>query len=182
MHALDLGIGDGCHLDDDILERLAACGTRERIAGRGDLVVVAVMQLEALAVFTDRPAEPGRVDTMHRAGCRVRPDGLAAAFDEDHPFGRARDDLPQLVAIGGGRQTALFHRGPRIARGAESIKTTTCGGIPYESNAPARLVHLHRDDVARGIQTRIPEQAGIDGSVPLRCPINIRDRAHLPAA
>ena len=94
-------IADATHLDHHLAERLSCKQALHRVVAVGQPVLVAVRQLEPLAVLGHRRAE--LLDAGHpvkgQGRCVGPGDGLVG-IDEDHPVVQRSDDLLQLRPVG----------------------------------------------------------------------------------
>jgi hypothetical protein len=100
MHPLRLVAARRRHLDDDVVEGFARDDALDRVAAVLERMVVAIGELEILAVLLDVGAKRlEAVDAVHRERGLVRPGQRLVRLDEDDPVGEASDDELQLRTI-----------------------------------------------------------------------------------
>jgi hypothetical protein len=118
------------HLDHHLVEGLAREDALHRVLAGGQVVTVAVAQLETPPVLGHRAAEVLHpAYAVHGKGRRVGPSDGLVRLDQDDAVVERRDELLQLVVIGFVVQRgALGHRSP-FGRGGASIHRAARGGL-----------------------------------------------------
>ena len=137
-------------LHHHLVERLAGDHAVDRVLAVREAVVVAVPELEALAVRLDRPPEllPGR-DPVHVERGPVGPGDRLVRVDEEHALAQPGQDLPELAVV---RVTGRRTLGVRRFRSHRVSLGQSAGGLKRRQPAGAPVRPARRDGASAQVE------------------------------